>query len=48
MRGARQHVGEKQALVDLDAVLVALAVSGFGRRLPPCVGTNPGTSAAAA
>ena len=27
---ACKHMGEKQALVDLDAVLVALAVSGFG------------------
>ena len=32
---ARQHVGEKQALVDLDAVLVALAVSGFGADFLP-------------
>ena len=28
--GARKHVGKKEALVDLDAVLLALAVNGFG------------------
>ena len=27
---ARKHMGEEQALVDLDAVLVALPMSGFG------------------
>ena len=30
---ARKHMGEEHALVDLDAVLVALAMSGFGADL---------------
>ena len=45
---ARKHMGEKQALVDLDAVLVALPMSATPASTSARVGTNPGTSSAAA
>src|SRR5271166_3701633 len=32
---AREHVGEEQALVDLDPILLALAMSGLGVDLFP-------------
>ena len=41
-------MGEEQALVDLDAVLLALRMSGLGVDLGSRVGTNPETSFAAA
>ena len=45
--GLGQHLGEENALVDLDAVLFALHQSRFRPRPACCVGVRPGTSFAA-
>ena len=45
---AREHVRKEQALVDLNAVLVAAADAPLRRATSSRVGTNPGTRFAAA